>query len=53
MLLLLEKDDENAIENYPEFYEERMAVLESYKEQEVINYKMNSNISPKVKIKKF
>jgi hypothetical protein len=52
-LLLLLEGNEYAIKYNKKWYEERMEVLESYKEKEIIRNKMNDTMISKVKIKKF
>jgi hypothetical protein len=54
LLLLLERESkEDVIEYLKDWYEERMAVLKSYKEQEIMEKNLNEAIISKLKIKKF
>ena len=53
LLLLLEKDNKEAIEYQREWYEERMRVFDSYKQQEQIESSLDEINISKTKIKKF
>jgi hypothetical protein len=53
LLSLLEKNNKEAIEYHPVWYEGRMAVLAKYKEQEIIQNKINESLVSKEKLKKF
>jgi hypothetical protein len=52
-VLLLLEGDKKVIKLYSEWYEERMFVLNAYREQELIESKMNDKEILKSKMKKF
>jgi hypothetical protein len=52
-LILLEKDNKDAIKYNSMWYEERMVLLDKYKEQELMENKMNNEFLVKSKLKKF
>jgi hypothetical protein len=53
LLLWLEKNNQKALEESPQWYEKRMAVLAKYKEQEIMENKLNKRVLSKEKLKKF
>jgi hypothetical protein len=50
---MLKKDNKKAIEHFLEWYEDRMDVLQSYREKEIMEKNFHKTVVSNLKVKKF